>query len=359
MKILIDIGHPAHVHYFKNLIELLTAKGHSVIVIAREKEISFVLLDAYNIPYNSRGKGKNSILGKLLYLLIGAYKVWDIANRNKIDYYLSFASPYNAIASVFFRRPNISFDDTEHNVFNHKIYVPLSESVLTPLSFKRDFGLKQIRFFGSMDSAYLNPKYFLQKNIEFKKSIKTDSSKKKVILRFVSWNASHDINQKGFSNNHIYKLIDALTPYAEIFISSEKKLPEDLEKYNIRINPSDMHYYMQEADLLIGESGSMATEASYLGTHSIVLNSASNEFGVFEWFSNFKTFYIAQNFDDVVIKAIDLLKRIDLEFEAKRESQKIIDQSICLTDFMVWFIEDYPNSVKIMNENPDYQYRFK
>ncbi|MFW5804449.1 MAG: DUF354 domain-containing protein, partial [bacterium] len=35
MKILIDIGHPAHVHYFKNFITKMSQKGHSFIVIAR------------------------------------------------------------------------------------------------------------------------------------------------------------------------------------------------------------------------------------------------------------------------------------------------------------------------------------
>jgi predicted glycosyltransferase len=359
MKILIDIGHPAHVHYFKNIIHYFIAKGQQVIVVAREKEITFDLLEDLNIPYTTRGKGKSSIGGKFTYLFLGTYKIWKIARKEKIDIYLSFASPYNALSSVFYRKPNIAFDDTEHNVFNHKIYVPLSSSVLTPKSFKRDFGAKQIRFEGTMESAYLHPKYFYPKEINFDNSLNASVKSKNVILRFVSWEASHDVNQNGFSNKDIIVLIATIQKYANVFITSEKNLPMELQEYAIRINPADMHHYMQKADLFIGESGSMATEAAYLGTHSIVLNSAAKEFGVFDWFSKFKTFYIAQDFNDVLTSSISLLENEHIGDEGALESKSIQKSGICLTDFMVWFIENYPASKKIMKENPDYQYKFK
>ena len=32
---------------------------------------------------------------------------------------------------------------------------------------------------------------------------------------------------------------------------------------------------------------------------------------------------------------------------------------IDITAFLVWFVENYPVSAKIMKENPDYQNRFK
>lgn len=359
MKVLIDIGHPAHVHYFKKLIELLTNDGNQVVVVARQKEITFDLLNAFEIPFVSRGAGQNSLIGKLFYIAIGAYRVWRIARKQQIDLFLSFASPYNALASFFYRKPNISFDDTEHNVFNHKIYVPLSKSILTPSSFKRNFGVNHIRFEGTMESAYLHPKYFKCENVIFRDSGYGKFKDKNVILRFVSWNASHDINQNGFTNSDIIKLIEALEEYANVFITSEKKLPEELARYAININPSAMHHYMRKADLFIGESGSMATEAAYLGTHSIVLNSAAKEFGVFEWFSKYKTFYIAKDFNDVLTISISLLENVHLSNEGILESQAIQKSGLCLTDFMVWFIENYPDSKKIMKENPDYQYTFK
>lgn len=360
MRIHIDIGHPAHVHYFKNTIEKIEAAGHFVFVIARKKEITFDLLKAYNIKFKSRGKGENDLIGKFFYLFSGAFQVWRFAYKHKIDLYLSFASPYNALASIFYRKPNISFDDTEHNLFNHRIYVPLSSAVLTPVDFKCNFGNKHIRFDSTMDASYLHPKYFIPKKVSFNHRSQTHKNpKKKIILRLVSWNASHDTNEEGINIRNVYHLIETLADFAEIYISSEKTLPLDLDKYSIRIRPEEMHYYMSEADLFIGESGSMATESAFLGTHSIVLNSAAHNFGVFQRLAKFETFYIAKDFDDLINTAVLFLKRDTLKADGKRISKEIINEGINLTDFMFWFIENYPKSLKIMKENPDYQYRFK
>ena len=37
----------------------------------------------------------------------------------------------------------------------------------------------------------------------------------------------------------------------------------------------------------------------------------------------------------------------------------MLADKIDVTAFMVWFIENYPGSFRIMKEEPDYQYRFK
>ena len=49
MKILIDIGHPAHVHYFKNFIKIMNKKGHETLVVARNRDCIFELLKFENI----------------------------------------------------------------------------------------------------------------------------------------------------------------------------------------------------------------------------------------------------------------------------------------------------------------------
>ena len=59
MKILIDINHPAHVHYFRNIIKSMQTNGHEFHIIARDREVIFELLKAYDIEYTNRGKGSN------------------------------------------------------------------------------------------------------------------------------------------------------------------------------------------------------------------------------------------------------------------------------------------------------------
>ena len=55
MNILIDIGHPAHVHYFRNFIKIMENKGHKFLIISRNKEMEQYLLNIYKIPYIDRG----------------------------------------------------------------------------------------------------------------------------------------------------------------------------------------------------------------------------------------------------------------------------------------------------------------
>lgn len=57
MKILIDIGHPAHVHLFKNFIKIMKKKGHKVFVTAKDDESIKVLLKGYNIDYLRKANG--------------------------------------------------------------------------------------------------------------------------------------------------------------------------------------------------------------------------------------------------------------------------------------------------------------
>ena len=52
MKIFIDIGHPAHVHYFKNFIQIMKNNGYGFLVTARDKEVTHNLLDSFKIIEN-------------------------------------------------------------------------------------------------------------------------------------------------------------------------------------------------------------------------------------------------------------------------------------------------------------------
>ena len=39
--------------------------------------------------------------------------------------------------------------------------------------------------------------------------------------------------------------------------------------------------------------------------------------------------------------------------------ERMLKDKIDYAQFLTWFIENYPESAKIMRSNPDYQYRFK
>jgi len=61
----------------------------------------------------------------------------------------------------------------------------------------------------------------------------------------------------------------------------------------------------------------------------------------------------------VLKKALELIQTSNLKQNHQKLKEKILSGKIDVTSFMVWFIENYPNSVKVMKENSDYQIRFK
>ena len=50
MRLLIDIGHPADVHLFRNLIKRVQQEGGEVLAATRDKDTTFSLCQAYKIP---------------------------------------------------------------------------------------------------------------------------------------------------------------------------------------------------------------------------------------------------------------------------------------------------------------------
>ena len=77
MQILFDIGHPAHVHFFRNPIRQLTGKGHKILVTSRDKEVTHQLLDSLSIPHislTSQADGSAALLFREL--LVRDYRLY-------------------------------------------------------------------------------------------------------------------------------------------------------------------------------------------------------------------------------------------------------------------------------------------
>ena len=59
---------------------------------------------------------------------------------------------------------------------------------------------------------------------------------------------------------------------------------------------------------------------------------------------------------DIVKEVLNMPNRKE-EWQTRR--QRMLSEKIDYAQFLIWFIENYPESKKTMQENPDYQFRFK
>lgn len=362
MRVLIDIGHPAHVHLFKNFAHEMQRKGHHILFTCREKEFEIHLLEENNFKYIPFGKKYRSVLGKLWGMVEFDIKEFIICLKFKPDILLSHGSIYAAHAAWMTKKPHISFEDT-FNFEQIRLYLPFTKVVLTgnykhPLQSK-----KVIPYAGYHELAYLHPNRFCA-DTSVLQELGVLPEEKYVILRFVSWDASHDIGHKGISYDNKLKAVKAFSNYAKVFISSEAELSEELKSYQMPILPERMHHAIAFASLLWGESSTMSEEAAMLGVPSLFHNDKGTYYTThleedYDLLFNYTESIVDQ--EKAIAKGVELLRRdkTDLQNEWLKKRDKMLQDKIDVTAFLVWFVENYPESVKIMKETPEYQYRFR
>ena len=359
MRILIDLGHPAHVHYYKNFAKIMSEKGHEILFTCRDKEVTISLLKHYRFKYVNFGHPFKSLPGKLFGLFYFTFRVFLISFKFRPDLFLN-STMYSAIVAWLMRKPHIALEDT-FNEEQVKLYLPFTSCVLTGTYDHPSLGEKEINLDGYQELMYLHPNYYKPDNSILKNlALKDDEAY--VILRFISWNASHDIGHKGISLKNKIFAVKEFSKYARVFISSESKIPAELEHYKINIPPYRIHDAIYFANLLFGESSTMAEEAAILGTPAIYLNNDSTFYTKHLEHDYQLLFNFSESEEDQkqsIKLAIDLLKNCCIKTEWNTKRDKIIFEKIDFTAFLVWFVENWPDSYSIMKKNPDYQKRFR
>jgi len=363
-KYLFLISHPAHFHMFKYSIQELKEHGHEVIVVIRPKDVLEQLCIESKLNYikiNHR-PNKGGLLKLAQSLFVKDIKIFNIVKKIKPDLLLGSDG---SIARTGFLLHIPSFEYSEDDAKAIKLYAFTSYTFFTGIisPFVVDAWLwnkKKIPYNGYQKLAYLHPeRFYPNKKVKEKYNI---TNQKYFILRLSALNAYHDFGMKGFNENLIDRIIYKLEKYGKVYISSEKELPSKYNKYKLKINPLDIHHILAFSSILIGDSQSMSVESALLGVPSIRYSSFAGKLSVLEELEHKYelTFGFQPSESEAMFEKIDeLLSMPNLKEEWQLRRQRMLQDKIDVTSFFVWFIENYPESAKIMKENPDYQYKFK
>ena len=191
------------------------------------------------------------------------------------------------------------------------------------------------------------------------------------LIRFAAFNASHDTKSENFKKEYVLPLIKKLEKEGRVIISSEAKLDKCLRKYQYKLSPEKYHDVLYYSKMYIGEGSTTAEEAAILGTPSLnferivikgetysfaefsgILDELQNKYRLVHCFHNEEN--LLRKIDKLLEKGIEKTKK---EWKEKRE--KLLEDKIDVTAFMIWFIENFPESFREMKENPEIQRRFK
>lgn len=363
MNILIDIGHPAHVHLLKNTYHQLVKNGHVVWVTVKDLPVAKALLKKYRIEYFNIGKKRDSLLGKAFNQLNYNYKILKFVIKNNIE--IGIGTPITLThISKLTKMKSILLDDDDDDVqpLHVKYAHPFTDVILSPSSLiGHRKSKKTIYYSGFHELAYLHPKRFTP-NIEILKEIGLKKEDTFFIMRFNVFKAHHDLGILGMSLEQKLKLVNILEPHGKIFITTERDIEPELKKYQLLVEPEKVHSLMFYATMFLGDSQTMTSEAAILGTPAIRMNSFVGRIAYLEEQEHKYglTFGFKPNqFNEMIDKIEYLLNNISLKKKWMVKRQNLLSDKIDVTDFFVWFVENYPNSIEIMKNNPNYQNKFK
>ncbi len=361
---LFQLNHPAHYHLFKNTIKSLKKAGHNVHISIKNKDILKELLNGYDYFVISEAYRRKNLFSIIQGVIKRDVAFLKLVKRLKPDIMVG-TSPEIGHIRRFVNVPAIFFGEDDVTI-SKELFLgsltcyPFFDTIISPKGCNNSIWNKKTIFYdGFQKLAYLHPNWF----VPDRRKVHLPVNQRYFVLRFSNLDAYHDINASGIDNNIGIELIRILEKHGEVLITSEREIPLEFEKYRFKGNLNDIHHYLYYADFYIGDSQSMAIESAMLGTPSIRFNNFVGRIGVLNELENeYKlTYGIRVNEKNKLINKLNWLLRNynDTKELLQKRRNKMLTQKIDVTAFMVWFIEKYPDSFKIMKENPDYQYNFK
>lgn len=336
MNILIDIIHPAHVHFFRHAIGEFEKRGHNVAVTARQKDVTVELLENFGIPFtvlSKVGKGRTGLLAELIARDI---RLWKFCRDFRPDVLTGISGVFISHVGALLRRPSIVWDDTEHQKLAHIITWPLATAIHSPNCYLKTPKKKQNLYAGVHELAYLHPNRF-NPDAELVKSLGIDPQQKYCIIRFVSWGAHHDVGQHGLADEKKLRFTESIAEYARPYITSEGTLPGELEPYRLNIPVHQMHHVLACASLCVTEGATVASEASVLGVPTIYVNTL--KLGYTNMLEEYGLLNQTTDTDRALELSLGQLKDEDAGQKCRAARRKFLADKIDVTDYIVKTVE--------------------
>lgn len=320
MRALFDIVHPAHVHFYRYMLEELMAAGNECTIVSRDKDIAEALLDHHTFDYLSTGKARIGSRGLAIELLVRDLTLLRIAREFKPDVILT-RNPSGTHIGKALRVPSVFDTDNGRSAGTHyRIAAPFASFITTPDCFPDDLGKKQVRYPSYKPLAYLHPDRF-KPDATVRHRLGVTPDQIYFIIRLVSMAASHDLGQSGMPLELVINAVDLLRGQGRVFVSSESVVPPELNDLQLPTSSADFHNVLASAALTVGDSGSVAQESAMLGVPSVFVSSFAGRTAPIEELEH--TYGLIQSFkpseSDKVIDAIKSLSRTPSdEFERRR-----------------------------------------
>ena len=344
MNILIDIGHPGHVHLLHGVAAEMKKRGHKVFYSVRDIPVAKRLMEHYGMtPWVDLGGKKDSLMGKAQTVLSQDMQLLRFVRRNHIDLGLSSGLVLSHVSRLT-KMKSFMFDDDDDAAepLVTKYGHPLSDIVFTPDCIHRKTK-HAVYYAGTHELAYLHPNRFTPDPSVLQHAGLTEGERF-FIMRFVALKGHHDVGQAGLSLEQKRALVDLLSPHGRVIITSERAVEPEFEPYRLPVPPEEIHSLMAYSSMFVGDSQTMTSEAAILGVPALKCNTFAGRLSVPNMLEDKYGLcyaYLPERFEDMLAQIRHLLdmpsESLHAEWNAKR--QRMLQEMIDPTEFFINHIE--------------------
>lgn len=340
MRILVDLGHPGHVHFYKYAVQTWHNHGHKVLITARDKDVTLSLLKHYHLDYHVLSSASHGRPGLAAEFVQREWNLWRVIREFRPDVVTAIGGVFIAPVCKLISIPSVVFTDSEHVYFDRYLTYPLASVVCTPYCFKKQAGSRHVRYRGFQELAYLHPNYFTPDPTMLAELDLTPKDRF-VLLRFVGWGATHDIGHFGFTDQEKSQLGYELSKQARVLVSTEGRLLPELQPYAVSIPPEKIHDLLYYASLYVGEGATMATEAGLLGTPAIYVSSLVGTMGNFEELARYGLMEAYRSGATGVQRAVEIMGDLRTKSSRQDARQRMLNEMSNVTAFLIRTVESY------------------
>lgn len=273
MRVLIDVSHPALAHVFGHVIPAFRARGHETLVVARDKDVTLALLDAYGIAHRVLSPAARTQRGRLRELLVREARLVALARRFRPDLITGTSVHAGRAAFLLRCRSAVLNDDDAAAVplFRWLAY-PLASAIVTPTSLAHErWGRRHLRYPSYHALFYLHPNRF-RPDPGIRRDLGLADAQPYAIVRLSALEAHHDRGVKGVSYAFLRAIVGGVGRRVRIFVSSERPVAPEFEALRIALRPERIHHALAAADFVLGDSQTVTAEAAVLGTPAFRIN---------------------------------------------------------------------------------------
>lgn len=340
MRFLIDICHPADVHFFRHPVALLRERGHEVLVTSRVKDVAIPLMDSLgwqHMPLSTASSGKP--LGILKELMLRDLAMYRVVREFRPHAMAANGGIFVAHTGFATRTPSLVFFDTETARMQNLLTYPFASQVVVPHCYKGWLPKHSQRYKGHHELSYLRPERFTPDSA-IAQANGIDPKRDNFLIRLVAWQANHDIGEVGWSDALLKAVVSHLSRLGNVIISAEGRLPADLQPLAYRGDPLQLHHVMAHCRLLVGESATMTSEAASLGVPAIyaartILGYTTEHERRYSLVRNIRTLQA-----DTILPVIDeMLAEPSNTWSSRR--RHLLDETIDVAGYAADLIEEY------------------